>query len=328
MRQIAPWCAALLLVSASQVAAQASRGTTTSSAAPAAKAPTPASIASRVDHASFDALLRAHVRDGLVDYEAFAKAPTFARYLASLRDVNVAALPEAERLAFWINAYNAFTIQLIVKHGEKESIRNINRSLGVLRLKGPWNEPLVQAGGRVLTLDQVFHRILRKEFRDPRMHFAVVPAALGGPLLRSEAFTGDRLDAQLDDQMQRFLSDTTRNWYRNGVLGLNAVFLAYERDFAATRGELVEYVAPYITLREKEPQRERLVSGRPNVYHREYDWTLNSPAGAQRAATRRAAEQAAAERSALRRTPPALRDSMRKDSARTDSGRTALPTKR
>ncbi len=255
----------------------------------------------RVDHAPFDSLLHAHVRDGLVDYDAFAQAPAFGRYLASLAAAKVEALPEPEQLAFWVNVYNAYTIQLIVQHGERESIRNINPSLGVLRLKGPWNEPLVRAAGRTLTLDQVFHRILRKAFREPRVHFAVVPAALGAAPLRSEAYTGDRLDQQLEDQARRFLGDTTRNWYRNGVLGLSPVILAYERDFAATRSELVEYVAPYLTLRPNEPQRARLFEGTPNVFGRAYDWTLNSPAGAKRAAERLTAERAAADRAAARR---------------------------
>ena len=114
-------------------------------------------------HAPFDRLLKAHVRDGLVAYEAFARAPEFPRYLASLDTVQVSALGEDERLAYWINVYNAYTIRVVLRHNERESIRNINRTLGFLQLKGPWNEPVVKAGGQVYTLDQVLHRILRRE---------------------------------------------------------------------------------------------------------------------------------------------------------------------
>jgi hypothetical protein len=226
-------------------------------------------------HDPFDRLLRAHVQDGLVDYDAFAAAPEFARYLASLDAVRPATLSEDDRLAYWINVYNAYTIQLIITHGERTSIRNINRTLGVLQLKGPWNERLVRAGGQVYSLDQLLHRVLRKEFHEPRVHFALVPAAMGAPPLRSEAYTGARLVEQLEDQARRLLSDTTRTWYRNGVLGVNQLFIAYERDFGSTRQESVLFVAPYITLRPTEPQKKRLTEGKAIVQPRSYDWSLN-----------------------------------------------------
>ena len=89
--------------------------------------------------------------DGLVDYDAFRDAAAFRRYLASLARTSLAGADDEEQLAFWINVYNAYTIQLIVAHGERESIRNNDRTLGVLRLKGPWSEPIVRAAGRTLT---------------------------------------------------------------------------------------------------------------------------------------------------------------------------------
>lgn len=227
-------------------------------------------------HAPFDRLLRTHVRDGLVDYDAFARAPEFPRYLASLDTVTVSALSEDARLAYWINVYNAYTIQLVLRHQERMSIRNINRTLGFLQLKGPWNERIVRAAGQQYSLDQVLHRILRKEFHEPRVHFALVPAAKGAPPLRSEAYVGERLVDQLEDQARRLLSDTTRTWYRNGVLGVNRVLTAYERDFGTTRKELVLFVAPYITLRPTEPQKQRLLDGMAIVQPRTYDWSLNS----------------------------------------------------
>lgn len=226
-------------------------------------------------HDPFDRLLRAHVQDGLVDYDAFAAAPEFARYLASLDAVRPATLSEDDRLAYWINVYNAYTIQLIVRHHERQSIRNINRTLGFLQLKGPWNEPIVKAGGQVYTLDQVLHRILRREFHESRVHFAIVPASKSAPPLRSEAYVGARLGEQLEDQTRRFLSDTTKTWYRNGVLGLNRLFEAYERDFGSSRKEMILFVAPYITFRPTEPQRKRIEEGRALLNYRQYDWSLN-----------------------------------------------------
>ena len=235
----------------------------------------PLGAAARFNHAPFDSLLAAHVRNGLVDYDAFAKAPAFPRYLAALGKAPVASMDEAEQIAFWLNVYNAYTIQLIVQHGERQSIRRINPTLGFLRLKGPWNERLVHAAGRTYTLDEVLHRILRKQFHEPRVHYAVVPGSMGAPPLRSEAYTGERLESQLEDQARRLLSDTTRTWYRKGVLGVNQIFAAYERDFASSRKELVQALAPYITLRTDEKQRDRLFEGKAILFPREYDWSLN-----------------------------------------------------
>src|SRR5687768_3643190 len=116
------------------------------------------------DHSVFDRLLAAHVSaDGRVDYDSFARAPDFAAY--------------DDQLAFWINVYNAYTIQLINAHGERHSIRNINKTLGVIKAMGPWKEEIVRAGGLTTSLDFVEHEIVRKRFAEPRIHFALVCAA-------------------------------------------------------------------------------------------------------------------------------------------------------
>ncbi|MEO7368634.1 MAG: DUF547 domain-containing protein, partial [Gemmatimonadaceae bacterium] len=138
------------------------------------------------DHRQFDALLHEHVKNGLVDYAAFAAAPRFDAYLTQLAAFDPKALPQSDRLSFWINAYNAYTIALIVRHRETKSIRNINRTFG-LSLKGPWKEPLARVGGRAYTLDGIENEIIRPTFREPRVHFALVCAARGCPPLRSEA---------------------------------------------------------------------------------------------------------------------------------------------
>lgn len=228
--------------------------------------------AASFDHAAWDTLLRAHVHEGLVDYDAFAKAPTFRTYLAQLGRANLTGMSETERLAFWLNTYNAYTVALIVNHGERESIRNIDKTLGFLQLKGPWNERLVAAAGKQYTLDEVEHRILRNEFHEPRIHFAMVPAAYGGPMLRSEAYTGTRLEEQLEDQGRRFLRDTLRNPLNTlGSIRANPILMAYQQDFAPTRRELAMYLAPYFEGSVK----ARLDSGFIWGNARPFDWRLN-----------------------------------------------------
>ncbi len=241
---------------------------------PAAEAP--------IDHATYDALLRAHVVNGFVDYAAFKASPAFARYLASLAAVSDARLSQLDdnaRLAFWINVYNAYTIHLIIAHDERESIRNINKALGFLRLKGPWSDPFVHAGGQTLTLDEVEHRIIRDEFHEPRIHFALVCATMGSPPLRSEAFSGARLEEQLDDQARVFLRESpTRNRVDSSAAYLSPIFSAYRADFANSRAEFARFLAPYFDGAEQKMFESNKYRERQTVY----DWALNSRERARR----------------------------------------------
>src|SRR5688500_5159413 len=163
--------------------------------------------ASAFDHSAFDRLLKAHVTaDGRVDYDGFSRAPAFAEYLGQRARAAPDTLSRDEQLAFWINAYNAYTIQLVNAHGERKSIRNINKTLGVIKAMGPWKEEIVRAGGKTMSLDFVEHEIIRKRFREPRIHFALVCAARSCPPLRREAYTGARLEAQLEEQARIFIA--------------------------------------------------------------------------------------------------------------------------
>jgi hypothetical protein len=168
-------------------------------------APSLCSAQATFDHAAFDALLHAHVRNGMVDYDAFAASPAFAAYLGRLAAFDPASLSPSDQIAFWIDAYNAYTIQLVTAHHERESIRNINKSFGFIKGHGPWTEQIAVVGGKSYGLDDIEQDILRKRYHEPRIHVALVCAAMGCPPLRSEAYVGSRLDAQLDDQARIFV---------------------------------------------------------------------------------------------------------------------------
>lgn len=227
------------------------------------------------DHSAFDALLRAHVTDaGLVDYRAFRADASFGPYLDRLARADPAGLPDPERLAFWINVYNAYTIHLINVHGERKSIRNIGRRLGVSP-KGPWQQPIVRAAGQVHDLDHVEHQVIRKEFREPRIHFALVCGALGCPPLRREAYTGAALDAQLADQARAFL---LRSPEKNRVdvaartVFLSSIFDWYRDDFGGSKAAVGGYVAAF---HPEGPERDLLLSGSFELKYTRYDWSLN-----------------------------------------------------
>ena len=218
---------------------------------PPTRASIPAAITEPVlpsfNHSLFDGLLRAHVKDGLVDYAAFKNNADFTRYLASLQEANLKGLEEAERIAFWLNTYNAYTIQLVASRGETESIRNINKSFGLFRLKGPWSEDFVLAAGQTLTLDDVEHRILRHDFSEPRVHFAMNLAAKGGPKMRSEAYTGLKLDDQLEQQTRGFLHESTKNRLdtTQHIVYISPVVARYRDDFGASNNALGKFLADY-----------------------------------------------------------------------------------
>jgi hypothetical protein len=227
------------------------------------------------DHSAFDALLRARVVNGMVDYDAFKASREFRAYLDRLARFDPATLSEAERLAYWINVYNAYTIELINKHGERESIRNINKTAG-LKLKGPWREELVVVGGRRYHLDNVEHDIIRKQFKEPRIHFALVCAAMSCPPLRSEAYVGARLDAQLTDQARKFLLESpSQNRVDTGarVVYVSMIFEYYKEDFGGSDGAIGRYIAQF------HPEglaKDLLLSGKSTLEKATYDWTLNS----------------------------------------------------
>jgi hypothetical protein len=250
-------------------------------------APT-AAASGAFDHSAFDALLREHVVDGMVDYDAFAESPAFAAYLRSLAGADLAPLDEDERLALWINAYNAYTIQLINEHGERDSIRNINKTL-FLRLEGPWKEELAAVAGEIYDLDEIEHEIIRRRFDEPRIHFALVCAAMGCPPLRSEAYTGSQLDAQLEDQTEQFLlaspSKNRIDVARRKVYGSMIYTSYYREDFGGTDEAIGRYLAQLYPAGSRE--RELLLSGDFDLEATEYDWTLNSQEKARELAKQR-----------------------------------------
>ncbi len=238
----------------------------------------PAAAQTTFDHGAFDLLLHEHVRNGIVDYGAFKAAPEFAGYLELLAAFDPRTLPREERLAFWINAYNAYTIRLINAHDEHNSIRNINKSALFIKGYGPWNEKLAVVGDTAYGLDRIEQHIIRPEFKEPRIHFALVCAAMGCPPLRSEAYTGAHLDAQLDDQARIFLLHSPG---KNRVdVGKRTVYLSelfkfrdYEKDFGGTEEAIARFIARFYP---PGPARELLESGKSEVTYTKYDWTLNS----------------------------------------------------
>lgn len=219
----------------------------------------------RLDYAPWDALLRAHVRDGEVDYPAFARAPEFAAFLQTLRKARFTAETSADqRLAFWMNAYNAAAIAGILDGKSPSSL--LGRAGFFLRTR-------YAIGGEGITLWDLENERIRT-VGDPRIHFAIVCASASCPRLASEAFLPERLDEQLERRARAFVNDPTRNRFdaQTRVAHLSALFEWYEEDFVGSSGSIAAYVAHYVD----DPQvAAGLREGGWKLRSLPYDWSLN-----------------------------------------------------
>ncbi|RME68190.1 MAG: DUF547 domain-containing protein [Verrucomicrobia bacterium] len=233
------------------------------------------------DDALYTALLAEHVSDGLVDYPALRDDPRLNAYLRQIAATDPETLPDdPARIAFWINTYNAATLQLVTENLPLRSIRDLGRGgvvLSFLLKTTPWDRRFVRVAGRVYTLNEIEHDILRKRYREPRIHFALVCAARSCPPLRREAYRGDRLEAQFRDQARRFLLDPAKNRYdpATHTLHLSMIFKWFADDFGATETERLAFIFQFVDLHEMAPEANP-PPGPPAIRYLEYDWSLNS----------------------------------------------------
>ena len=215
-------------------------------------------------HTLWTKLLKTYVNEkGLVDYARWRREPTQLRaYLTWLRkNVPTKDRPRTERLAYWINLYNAFTIELILRNYPVKSIRDIRTQSA----ESPWKIDFINLPTAKLSLDNVENDIIRKHFLEPRIHFALVCAAVSCPPLRREAYLSNRLSVQLDDQARRFLQDPTKNRTKSNQLRISELFKWFEKDFKQGGGVL-NYISKYV----KSP----LPVG-ATISYMTYDWGLN-----------------------------------------------------
>ena len=235
-------------------------------------------------HHGWDLLLRRHVawspggESSTVHYRGFMADRAELRKVldgyAAVPRTQYDAMRRDERLAFLVNLYNAWTIELVLtRYPELKSIKD----LGTL-LQSPWKRRFVKLFGEEVHLDHVEHELVRAPgmFDEPRIHFAVNCASIGCPALRPEAYVGARLDAQLDDQTRRFLRDRTRNRYEaaGSVMRISKLFDWYASDF--NDATVFDFLTRYADDLTDDPTAERkLRIGAIDLEYSEYDWRLN-----------------------------------------------------
>ena len=238
-------------------------------------------------HAAWTGLLKKHVvlldggkasqlrYAGMAADRAALKAYTDA--LSALSAAAFGAWSKPQQQAFLINAYNAFTVELILtRYPKLDSIKD----LGSL-FSSPWKPKFVSLLGTQMSLDDIEHARLRERGRydDPRVHFAVNCASIGCPMLREEAFVADRLEAQLEEQTQRFMADRSRNRLAGGKLELSKIFDWYGDDFKLGHkgiASLPAFAARYAKqLTDAPADQERIRSLKLDIAFLDYDWKLN-----------------------------------------------------
>ena len=247
------------------------------------------------DHSLFDKLLRNNVTNGMVNYRNIKDADfgILEQYLHKLENVDPADFEKWDRnskLAFWINAYNAITIYGIVinyplEYGgllarlrfPKSSIRQINKV---------WDRVFTNVMGKGITLNQIEHDILRVEFDEPRIHFAIVCASVGCPRLMSEAYIPEKLDEQINKAAKDFVNRKKYIDYDSGnnILHLSSIFDWYKDDFKYSENSewldkygkdergIVEFVERYS---KNEALRKQMKENKVKIKYLDYDWSLN-----------------------------------------------------
>ncbi len=221
-------------------------------------------------HAPWSELLAKHVSDGKVNYTAFKQDEAqLDAYLETLDKTNPEDLAKNDQLAFYMNAYNAYTVKLILKNfADGKPVSSIKRLGGFF--SGPWKIKFVNVGGKVFTLDNIEHDIIRPQFKEPRIHFAINCAAKSCPPLIDTAYEGDILDKQLDENTIAFINDPRSNYLEGSILYVSKIFDWFSEDF--TEGTAA-FVKQYATGELKAKLDE--LGDSVTVKHLDYDWSLN-----------------------------------------------------
>lgn len=247
----------------------------------------PTTLFAEFDHSDWDGLLKKHVKQigaGIatqLDYSALAvQRQILSAYLSKVSAVpreSFDSWPKSEQLAFLINAYNAWTVDLILS--EYPGIDSI-RDIGFI-LPSAWNQDIGTLFGEQVSLDDIEHEMIRgwDRYQEPRIHFAVNCAAIGCPALRAEAYVGERLEQQLEENTRLFLSDSSRNYYSDGRLYISSIFDWYEEDFQQG-WQGIDSVAEFLTHYTEALQLDsatvnRLRADELGIRHLRYDWALN-----------------------------------------------------
>lgn len=213
-------------------------------------------------HSSFDYLLKKYVsEEGKVNYEGLK---TEINKLNDYLNLLSSSYPNEkwtknEQLAYWINLYNAATLQLILKNYPIKSIMNINNGKA-------WDVKFIKSGTKMLTLNQIENEIIRPNFNEPRIHFAVNCAAISCPKLLNEAFTPEKIETQLETATRNFINTKQKNTINQTSVKVSKIFEWYAVDFGG-KNNIINYLNKYSNIK---------IEPKSKILFKEYNWDLNN----------------------------------------------------
>jgi hypothetical protein len=220
-------------------------------------------------HQIWNELLQQHVtKTGEVNYKGFIKDKAkLQRYLDTISNTppDKKNWTKEEQLAYWINAYNAYTVKLIIDNYPLKSIQDLHPTLKVPGVNTVWHKKFFKIGGQDASLDEIEHKILRKEFNEPRIHFAINCASFSCPPLRNEAFIATKLEKQLDEMAKAFINDPKRNKITSDKAELSQIFNWFKGDFTK-KGSLIDFLNKYSKTK---------IKANAKINYMDYDWSLN-----------------------------------------------------
>ena len=206
----------------------------------------------------WNTILQTHVNaNGDVNYTALKKDPNFDKVLTSFaKELPKASWTKYEKMAYWMNVYNAYTLKLIVDNLPLKSITD---------LKEPWDQKFIVLENRSFSLNQIEHEILRKEFQDPRIHFGINCASISCPVLHNKAFYAENVNATLEMLTARFINDKSRNTISSSKLSISSMFDWFKEDF--TKGQsLIAFLNKYS---------KTSINADASIDYQSYNWNLN-----------------------------------------------------
>ena len=231
--------------------------------------PTAATATTPPTHAGWNTIVKQYVNErGLVNYKALrTDSLALNSYLQDLAThMPSKSWTDNDRLAYWINAYNAYTVQLIIRNYPVKSIKDLGGDK--IFVNTPWDKHFIHLGSEAYSLNDIEHRIIRKQFPDNRIHLALVCAAMSCPRLRNEAYTGPNLNAQLDDQGRDFLNNPAKNQLTPaGQPQVSSIFNFYPKDFTKNGSQSVqEFINRYAATK---------IEPNATLGYLPYNWALN-----------------------------------------------------
>ena len=190
-------------------------------------------------------------------------------YLAALQALDPRRYPRPEQEAYWINLYNALTVDLVLAHYPVKSIREIG---GGWLFRGPWDDAIAKVAGRALSLNDIEHGVLRPIWRDPRIHYALNCASIGCPNLAGRAYTRDHLERLLEQGARDYVNHPRGAAWQDGELRASSIYDWYQEDFGGTEAGVLGHL-----LRYARPELAERLRGYAGPIDYDYDWSLNEP---------------------------------------------------